>query len=226
MKPCITCCAWAGWYPRGQSRLYQSLSAQGYAGGRLFYTGELPPGSPPHYEVPYGFKLYALKAAFDAGYDCVCWCDASMYAIARVEPIFKVIEKQGYILFQGGDNTAAMWTHDACLSYYKTSRNAAEKIPQIVGGLVGFSSAHAKGRAIFDEWFSECVNHPGLFRGPHSNDMGECSKDPRCRGHRHDQAVLSLIAHKHQAILTQPPHLYSWLADDPASDTVIVSRGM
>jgi hypothetical protein len=192
----------------------------------MFYRDELPRNSPPHYDVPYAFKLHAMMNAFDAGHDVVLWADASMYAIAPVDPLMAEIEKNGYVLFVGGTNTAAMWTHDACLSYYRTSRDEAEKIPQVVGGLVGFSKARSLGASVFEGWFKECQAHPGLFRGPHTNDMGECSKDPRCRGHRHDQSVLSIIAHKHQLHLTLPPKLYTWDADNPASDTVFVNRGM
>jgi hypothetical protein len=226
MNPCICSVGFGGWYPKGVSRLYQSLTLHGYTGDKAFYSNELPPGSPPHYDVPYAFKLHAIKCAFDSGNDVVLWADASMYAIAPVTPILEAVEKHGYILFRGGANTAAMWTHDACLSYYRTSRDAAEKIPQVVGGLVGFSKAHALGASVFEEWYDECKTHPGLFRGPHTNDMGECSKDPHCRGHRHDQSVLSLIAHKHQLRLTLPPKLYTWNVDETSSDTVFVNRGM
>ena len=48
-----------------QGRLLQSLSQQGWSGGVLTWTDSLPPGSPPHEEAPYGFKLAAIRQGAD-----------------------------------------------------------------------------------------------------------------------------------------------------------------
>ena len=45
--------------------------------------------------------------------------------------------------------------------------------------------------------WEEFSGHVGLFGGSRTNEGLTESNDSRCKGHRHDQSVISLIAAKH-----------------------------
>jgi hypothetical protein len=225
VKTCICCVAFGSWYPRGADRLERSLRDQEYEGDLRIYRDALPHRSPSHADVPYAFKLHAMQEAFDAGADIVLWADASMYAIAPISPLLSHIMQHGYAIFRSPHNCGE-WTSDECLAAFLPTRSKAMDIPMVVGGLCGFYRHNSSGMGLFRCW-QECANsHPELFRGKHTNDAHTESLDPRCKGHRHDQSVLSLIAAAYNATLIDPPRFYTWDADNPASDTVIVNRGM
>jgi hypothetical protein len=225
VKTCNCCVAFGSWYPRGADRLERSLRDQGYEGDLRIYRDALPHRSPTHEDVPYAFKLHAMQEAFDAGADIVLWADASMYAIAPISPLIAHIQRHGYALFRTPHNCGE-WTSDACLNTFHVDRWQALVMPVVVGGLCGFACNSVLGDILFGAWQDCATLHPEAFRGLHTNDAHTVSLDPRCKGHRHDQSVLSLIAAAYNATLIDPPRFYTWDADNPSSDTVMVNRGM
>ena len=228
MRPCICSAGFGSWYPRGLSRLHHTLTDQGYTGGRVFFAdGDMPPDTPEHADAPYAFKLSIMRHANKVeGFDGLLWADASMYAIAPLTNLWRRIERDGYVLFNPGQWNCAQWATDDCLRIMGVTRDESEKIPQVVGGLCGFSLTHANGKRLFEAWEYMASHNPLAFRGKHTNDDKSCSNDPRCLGHRHDQTILSILAHKQRLHLTAPPMFYSWHCDEPGADTCIVNRGM
>lgn len=180
------------WYPQGVTRL-QSLLGK-YQGFDFHgWKGSYPPGSPPHKEVPYGFKAYGLKWAQQQGYKRALWLDSSVYPHKDPTPVLNLIRDRGYFLLLNGWNQAA-WSTDAQLKYYGYTRDEAEKMPHPVGGLIGVNFQHETGKALFDMYFKAAQDK--MFVGPWWNKNHEVSKDPRVLGSRHDQACLGFIAQK------------------------------
>jgi hypothetical protein len=98
-----------------QDRLVKSLAAAGWTGGVLTWTNALPPGSPPHEDAPYGFKLYAIAEALRKGYLSVLWLDAPCVATRPLAPVFEKIEREGHC-FVSGDERLGNWASDDCLA--------------------------------------------------------------------------------------------------------------
>lgn len=192
-------------YVEAQGRLVRSLKAAGWTGGVLTWTDELPPGSPPHDQAPYGFKLYAVSEALRRGYTSLLWLDAPCVAAKPLGPVFASIERDGHCFVSGGERLGN-WASDECLAAFGIPRDAAMEMPLLNGAFIGLDLEHARTR----EWFRRITQQceAGLFRGAalteHApaevrarnvdKDTGHLSDDPRCWGHRHDEAVGSCLA--------------------------------
>lgn len=170
---------------------------------RLFYDC-LPEGCPPHHENQYAFKIYALKRAIDAGFRYVLWMDTSFQPIAPIEPLWAIIENQGWFIPKQADAKLGSWISDEVLENNAITRDMVMDWPLCYSGLVGLDMKSEVGRAIWESWVTSFKR--GWFNGPHYNtpehrtliwtghkSSGWCSYDRRCEGHRHDEAALSLI---------------------------------
>jgi len=151
-------------------------------------------GSPPFDENPYAFKIYAFEKAKSMGYNIVLWFDCSCYPIKNIDPIFEVIEQDGYICQQAGQ-LAGIWTNDATLSYFGLTRDEAMQIDMYGNaGLLGLNFNNEIANTFFELWKKSMLD--GMFRGKGNNDTNSESADNRCRGHRHDMSCGSIIRHK------------------------------
>jgi hypothetical protein len=194
-------------YAALQDRLVGSLRRVGYSGGLLTWTGAFPPGSPTHREVPYAFKPYALGQALREGYTSVLWLDAPCLALGALDPLFEHIEREGHALVSG-DEWLGNWASDPCLSEYALSRDQAMTVPLIFGSFIGLDLRNSRSRDWFMGWWE--ASRRGLFNGPSlsphapervrarmpGKSLGPLSGDPRCWGHRHDEAVGSCLAYR------------------------------
>lgn len=169
---------------------------------RLFYD-DYPIGCPPHHEQQYAFKIYALQRAIAAGFRYVLWMDTSFQPIASIEPLWKIIEEQGWFVARQGDARIGTWISDNALGYFGGGRDSLMETPLCYSGLVGLDLKNQTGFDIWNRWTASYAI--GAWNGPHFNTKqramhlnglkyhGLCSDDPRCEGHRHDEASLSMI---------------------------------
>ena len=195
-----------GPYAPLQARLVESLRRAGWSGGLLAWT-QFPPGSPTHSDVPYGFKVYALREAQRQGFRTVLWLDAPCVATRAPDAVFDRIEAEGHLFVTGGE-LLGHWASDRCLEDAGLSRDRALELPLLNGTFIGLDLSHERSRRWLDLLEESCRR--GLFRGPWLSDhcppeirarkpgrpVGFVSDDPRCWGHRHDEAVGSAIAHR------------------------------
>jgi hypothetical protein len=173
-------------------RQHQSLRRVEFAGAIMHWTGVYPTYSPTHQEIPYAFKPWAFVAAGNADQDCVLWCDASVWARRSLAPVFAEIERSGHVFFANGFNVG-QWCTDAALKAHGLTRDQAMEIPDLTGCCMGLNLADHRGRAFLSEWL-DAAKDGVSFIGDWKNDRGQCSADPRCQGHRHDQVIASIIA--------------------------------
>ena len=188
-----------------------------------FYYSDYPRGCPPHSEQMYAFKIFAMDEAIRYGFRHVLWMDSSLAPLASIEPLWKVIESQGWYAAPqyNGITTGQPWRHwasttmatlgewcsDSALEILNISRLRALGIPLALTGLVGLDMMNPVGRKIWEmhKGFYAC----GVFNGAHTNVRGapltangngkfkgHVSDDPRVHGHRHDETSLSAILDK------------------------------
>ncbi len=188
-----------------QERLVKSLAAAGYRDSLLAWRDGLPPGSPGHRDVPYAFKLYAIEEAAGRGHTSVLWLDAPCVAVRPFGPVFERIEREGHLLVTGGERLGN-WAGDACLAAFGIPRDEAMGLGLMNGTFIGLDLNNARSRSWLDGLFKACGD--GLFEGPYFSEhapasvtalkpgkpRGFVSKDPRCWGHRHDEAAGSCLA--------------------------------
>lgn len=181
-------------YVDWQSRLDGSLDDIGFPGASMFWTNCLPPDSPRHEDVPYAFKPFAFRAAEKAGHRQILWVDSAVWARRPLDAAFALLEKQGFLFFYNGFR-CGNWCTDAALEKQGISRDEAMLIPDFTGCCMGLDLTHPMGAEFLRRWHEASLDGVS-FIGGWNNDDGKCSRDPRCRGHRHDQVVGSIIANK------------------------------
>lgn len=192
MSNAIVCCGVGAWYPLGVDRLVGSLKQVGWQGAVLTWKDEYPPGSPPHEANPYAFKLFALEEAQRQGHRYVLWCDSSVWALKNPEPIFSIIQNQGYYLWHF-DHLVSQWTNDATLQAFGTSREEARSMVMISANIMGFDFDSHIAKRFMSRY--RWAFGQGLFKGPWTRQEWD-TEAPEYLGHRHDQSSASLIAHE------------------------------
>lgn len=229
-------------YQRGQSRLVYAASCE--LKETVLAWGKEPSGCPPHSQVPYAFKGYALKAVADKGYDLLLWCDASILPIRSLEPLWERIERDGYWMSNNGF-TNYEWTADSAYEELfipevmngcgiSELRYLNEQIPHVVATAFGLNVRHPKGRAFLDEYY-RLASETKAFCGPwkNSNAPGAPPADgricapcgpPDVRGHRHDQTAASVIAWRLGFELTNPPEIIAYRGGE-TEKTILVADG-
>lgn len=200
---CVVSVATGPHYVANQDRIYRQIPA----GTRsFFFRDELPPFSPTHAENPYMFKIFAIEYAAHRGATSVLWMDSSTVILQPLEPLWELIEKQGYWFSRNYDYTNGQFCSDEALSIMGTTREAAFKVPHCVAGCFGLdmrSKVATVFMAAWKDWAQQ-----GAFKGDRGNLSGD--GDPRVyQGHRNDQAVASQIIADLGMTMTEPPDYFA-----------------
>lgn len=173
-----------GGYSKGTQRLRGDC--QRYGVPFIGYT-DWPPGCPTHRSVPYGFKPWLMRKAQQDGYSTVLWVDSSGTLQRDPVAIFDPIEKDGYFISGNYGHKCGRWTSDDTLAAMGRTRDEIADVEHCSALIFGVSFAHPVGVELFERW--ERYSKDGVsFAGAAK------SADPRFTAHRHDQAVLSILA--------------------------------
>ncbi len=182
----------------GLNRLRDSLKYHKVGWDQLFYFNCYPEGCPPHKDAPYLFKAHILMQAMKEGYDIVIWADAAVWLInPDVEPFIKHIEKTGTYFIKSGFETRT-WTPDKMLERMGVKREDAT-FDMILACIMGFNLNHPRVKEFLYEYYYWCnLNKGELLQHDWTNDKGQVSSDPLCRGGRHDQSAGSILINKYK----------------------------
>jgi len=190
---CIINFARGAWYPRGQARLLSSLKDTGFSGGVFAWSSEAMLGCAGHDLLPYYFKIAAFNKVASMGYRLILWCDAAVWARKPIDPLLEEIDRAGHVLFEAGWN-CAQWSSDNCLNAMGVTRDEAEKMPMYMACCMGLNLNVPRAAEFLRRLTANCNER--TLPGNWTNHQGEVSGDARCLGHRHDQAVGSILASK------------------------------
>jgi len=193
MKTCIINFASGGWYPEGQARLVESLRSVDFDGSTLIFSDERSIGSPTHQAAPYAFKPFALRHAYEMGYELVLWCDASVWAIKPLDGLFTYLAENTHLLFYNCNT--GNWSSDASLKSFGITREQAFEMPMLMGICMGWNMTSPLCQEFLRRWIVKATDGV-TFPGSWTNKNKEVSEDPRVYGHRHDQTAASIIAHQ------------------------------
>ncbi|HEX7901165.1 MAG TPA: hypothetical protein VF950_25630 [Planctomycetota bacterium] len=196
-----------------QKRLLDSLRGADV----LAWTDAWPPGSPAHAEAPYAFKLHAFAESRRRGATSALWLDAPVVASGDPAPVFERIERDGHLFVSSGDRLGN-WIGDAALEALGLSRDAAMELPLLNGTFIGLE--FRRGGAWLDAMLEAAAK--GLLSGPYFTErapaeararkpgkpVGVASRDPRCWGHRHDEAIGSALARRLGMSIAPVPALF------------------
>ena len=236
-----------GHYVRGQLRMAKHFTWPEFE--FRAYNDHVPTGCPPHEEVPYAVKAYALKYhADDLKYETLLWADACIVPGARpLEDLWAYIEEHGVWLARNGW-TNYEWTADSAYpdlfpEVWRNQQMSTEhvikemhrlnrEIPHVVATAFGVSLKHPKGCAFLDEYY-RLASETKAFCGPWINAAGSPgpydNRSAPCgpldvRGHRHDQTAASVIAWRLGVQLTDCPEWFSYRGGE-TDKTCLVADG-
>ena len=192
----------AGHYAKAIMRLELSLKSVFWTNESHIFKGindYAHIGSPQHKNqpdsVPYAFKAYSIKKAIEEGARYILWCDSVVYATKDITTVFNHIKEHGYLLFNNIGYSIGDYTSDACLRKYGMSRNDSFNHPMIMACVMGFDVQNPIAKEFLTKYI-EAASDGVSYQGIWSNDNLEVSSDMRCRGHRHDQSVASILAYQ------------------------------
>ena len=222
-----------GRYCRGQQRLREALAA---ADEPFRMWSEMPRGCPPHEQMPYAFKAYAMEEARQTGAELIMWLDASILPIRDLEPIWLYTKQHGVWLSKNWWNNY-VWTADAAYGELfpefdiATAREVNKTMWHVAGTAFCVDVTHPAGKELLNGYIALACGR--AFAGPWWNKAypdyrnrggAEVCGPPDVLGHRHDQTALSVLAWRAHAILTDPPRFFAY-AGVESSDTVLMADG-
>lgn len=225
-----------GWYPRGAARLINSMHQHSYGFELQCHVNTLPFGAPADVVedgrdyTGYCAKPFALLAARNSGADIAILVDSAFYAVRHIQPLVDHIARAGYYLCKNG-NKVGEWTSDRCLDRMNVARFRAMEMDEASSYCVGLNFKDGRSTTLLHQWCGYAADRL-TFPGPHTGTMHEgrnrgfVSVDPNVRGHRHDQSVLSILAHRlGMTELVERPRLTAY-AHHETEETVLVNEGM
>lgn len=227
-KRCIVNVATGDFYCRNQERLINSfrnsvhhiyvkggvssIPANLYSDIDLICWKDcLPEGSRLHSESPYGFKVHAIKAAYEKGYTSILWIDSPCIAVKEdVSPIFEKIEKEGFYVMSHID-PLENWVGNTALREFGMDREQLRGYNLPSGSCYGFDLRSWPGQLeVFNKF---CIaEQEGLFKSEKISENG---------WHRHDEAILALFMIRYKF----PISLYDPLFQSDSPECVIKSGG-
>lgn len=169
---------------------------------------EWPPGSLPHGQCHYAFKVHAVWDAYVRGYTSILWMDSSCHAIRPLSALWQRLERDGHVLIEDA-NRLGNWSSDRSLAQFGISRDDAMKMPLLCGTCWGVDLTNPRSLEFIRQLrqyatpdnFMGTHNSrlPGLTATPHPRPGTEgatVSDDERAWGHRSDEVYMGGLAHK------------------------------
>jgi len=204
----------AGHYAKAMMRLELSLKAVMWTNEFHIFKGINDYGhigSPQHKNapdaVPYAFKAYSIKKAIEEGARYILWCDSVIYATKDITPVFNHIKEHGYLLFDNIGFSVGDFTSDACLRQHGMTRQEAFETKMLMSCVQAFDVQNATANEFLNKYISAASDGVS-YQGSWTNDNLEVSRDMRCRGHRHDQSVASILAKQLGMTITNAQETY------------------
>jgi len=209
MKRCVVNLA-TGYFLKGQARLKERVTDAAFLG----LDNPAVIGAPSHAEKPYAFKSYALKAAERLGFTSLLWADACIVPTGPLDRIWERVAKYG-VWFSKNGYWNYEWTANSAYADLGVTVEENKKIQHVVGGAFALDLTHAVGRTFLAEHF-RLASETRAFCGPWTGGIGV--------QHRHDQTVSSVLAHRLQIPLTDPPDYFAYRGGE-TDRTLLVADG-
>lgn len=180
----------------GLARIESALRRDRFSGGYIYWDRGYPAGCPPHSQSPFAFKPFCFQEARRLGYEQVLWLDAAVEIKQPLEPLFAIIERNGYLMFTES-HSVGEYCKDEALAGLGITREESFAMPSCWACVVGLNLADARAAEFLRRWQGlavDGVTFPGAKFSGHKGWPRTASEDPRVKGHRHDQIAASVVA--------------------------------
>jgi hypothetical protein len=147
------------------------------------------------------------------------------FALKDVMPIINYVIENGHLMELCGFS-AGQYCADNCLSELNVTREEAFDISLYSAGFTGLNFKNPTSLYFFQKWFHHAKEEKA-FIGDWNNNNKQCSDDERCLGHRHDQSVASIIAHKLRMTKINPTFMqYIYPNTEIKEETIFACQGI
>lgn len=176
----ITSVAFGPAYLEQQERLHKSICDLYSGDHHIRWTDTMPPGSKPHRESLYGFKVHAVKFALDKGYKKIIFLDPACIVMKPVEYYFElglpvVAAKDDNLLKNHIATSKLMWWSATVVSAHW----------HLVGGsLYVFDFTQPYCSKIFSNWYA--AEQAGGFGSQKEQASEKINK------HRNDESCIAM----------------------------------
>lgn len=198
-------------YSKALMRLELSLKQVDFDGRFKGINDYAHIGSPFHKgskdAVPYAFKAYSIKKAIEEGGRYILWCDSPVYATKSIEPVFNHIKEHGYLFFDNLGYSIGDYTSDACLEKNGMTREESFNSKMIMACVMGFDIQNQQAKEFLDKYI-DAASDGISYVGDWTNENLQVSNDMRCKGHRHDQSLASILIKKMGLTITNAQQTY------------------
>jgi hypothetical protein len=183
-------------FPRGIKRIRERLCALGFEGDFIGWDKDLPAETVSFGPVDDKVKPFCFLEAYRRGYELVLWVDASAYFKRNPEPLFRLIEKRGYLFIEAG-HSVGEFCSDAALISLGISREKSFSLNSLWGAVFGLDLRNSRSFNFLVRLSEKAADGITFYGAKHSgvnNYPVTCSADPRVRGFR-KQIIPSVIAY-------------------------------
>ena len=118
------------------------------------------------------------------------YCDAGMYPISDLTPLFELAQEKEIVLFQVHNKKVIDWTNPRCIELMGCNERILE-LEQVCGAPQAYKRSE-KSIFFLKNLLSHCENRELI------NDFGN-------NNHRHDQSILSILAHQRSIEVHRDP---------------------
>lgn len=183
-------------FSSGLQFIKRDLQMVGFSGETMLWDQCYPASSPLQQSAHGAFKPFCFWDAYIQGYNVILWLDASIRIHSQLEPVFKLLEEDGYLIFCE-DHSLGAYCKDDALARLGLDRESSFHLPSCWSCVLGLDLRNVVSRRFLYEWRQRALD--GItFPGPKwSGTKGwprTASDDLRVKGHRHDQTAASAIA--------------------------------
>lgn len=144
----------------------------------------------------YAWKPYVILHALENNPSdaVVLYVDADTYPVVDIRMLFKLCEREGgVLLFEATGHSNHQWCKRDCYIVMDQDVPRYHECQHAVARFCAFQKSSWLARQILYEWLTYCVN-------PRANTFDPsvlASELPGFKEHRCEQAILTLLAHKH-----------------------------
>jgi hypothetical protein len=183
-------------FSRGLNRIRNNLLYFDFQGDYIAWDQFYPQDSPTQQQAHGAYKPFCFHEAQQKGYQYILWLDASIKIKRQIEPLFALIERNGYLIFQE-NHSVGEYCKDEALKTLKITREESFNLPCCRSGVIGLDLSTQRSTEFLRQW-KEKASDGITFPGPKWSGVKgwprTASQDPRVQGHRHDQTAASIIA--------------------------------
>jgi hypothetical protein len=133
----------------------------------------------------YAWKPISIYKEFVGSTKNIIWLDAGCLITRNLNLLKSIVKKNGFYSPQSSD-TIIKWTHPQTLKALDTNKKLFTK-RNISGGIVGFANNSEKIKDLLGSWY-EFSKREDVIAPKGSSRLN----------HRQDQAILSVLIHKHK----------------------------